>query len=163
MPSSTLCVGRTDAERPGRHSHGGPWERVIPCSPACGLLWFGTWPGLERIAEPDPPSRSASLPTPGQDRACAAMEQGRLDAELVKHPARGIERVPFAVAAEVEPAVGSRKRIVRSSRVESRQLSEPRAEPAWPVAQMSKYPSVLSNQDPAILRIANSSRSTRTG
>src|SRR5271163_194736 len=29
MPSSTLGVGSRDAERPGRHSHGGPWERVI--------------------------------------------------------------------------------------------------------------------------------------
>jgi hypothetical protein len=28
MPSSTLRVGRMDAESPGRHSHGEPWERV---------------------------------------------------------------------------------------------------------------------------------------
>src|SRR5450432_930540 len=50
MPSSTLCVvlghGQTDRkrtqERPGRHSHGGPWERVWTGSPGKSKIERGT-------------------------------------------------------------------------------------------------------------------------
>ena len=42
MPSPTLRVVRppniADAERPGGHSHGGPWERVTKIGEACRIF-----------------------------------------------------------------------------------------------------------------------------
>ena len=44
-----------DAERPGRHSHGGPWERVVAAPPTMSKIersthrppaWFGSWVGI---------------------------------------------------------------------------------------------------------------------
>ena len=105
-------AGRLPVERPGR-------DRVedVRTRPSRGrrrpswrgrrsIRWTCTTSAarrVERVAEPDPPGRGVVRAAPGQDRAGPAVEQGRADAELVEDPARRVERIALAEAAEVEP------------------------------------------------------------
>ena len=53
-------------------------------------------------ADSDAPGEAVLLGSPGQDRACPAVDQGGVDTELGEHASRGVEGIALAVATEVE-------------------------------------------------------------